>query len=270
MLYDELRRVAGGLMRSAHTLQATALVHEVWLKLVDAPEGQWEGRGHFLRVASRAIRNLLVDHARARGTAKRGGGKERQALDEMVAVYEDRGIDLVALNTAVADLGEMDEQLARLVELRFFGGLENRETAEGREQRLAAADAQDAEFGALVRSLLHAHEASGDALEPPTSAKLGLHATSTTNPRVRCVPQLIDVLPTLVQPLDLPFSPSDQAQFSGMNLLGGGPERRYVFSQRVMRERAWATFAGSLRHRSPSQPSVHPAQVQRPDQNGPR
>lgn len=133
VLYDELRRVAGALMRAergSHTLQATALVHEVWLRLADAGDGQWEGRGHFLRVASRAMRNLLVDHARARGTAKRGGGHERQALDEMVAIYEDRGIDLLALHEALADLGAMDEQLAHLVELRFFAGLENRETAE--------------------------------------------------------------------------------------------------------------------------------------------
>ncbi|RKY16801.1 MAG: RNA polymerase subunit sigma-70 [Planctomycetota bacterium] len=133
IVYDELRRLAAGLMRgerSGHTLQATALVHEVWLKLVDIDDTQWEGRGHFMRVASRAMRNLLVDHARARRTDKRGGKQARQPLDELVAVYEDRGIDLLALSTALDDLGQMDEQLARLVDLRFFGGLENRETAQ--------------------------------------------------------------------------------------------------------------------------------------------
>ena len=133
LVYGELRRMAGQLMRderSGHTLQATALVHEAWLKLAEVTEDEWEGRSHFLRVAARAMRNLLVDHARARAAKKLGGDRERLALDEMIAVYEDRGIDLLTLNEGLEELAEVDAQLARLVEVRFFAGLDNRETAE--------------------------------------------------------------------------------------------------------------------------------------------
>ena len=140
IIYVELRKVAGQLMRGErqeHTLQATALVHELWLRLIgpsggeqgSGASGEWEGSVHFLRTAARAMRNLLVDHARARRTAKRGGDYERQAIDEMLATYDDRGIDLVELNDALEELSSMDPQLAKLVELRFFGGLGTTETA---------------------------------------------------------------------------------------------------------------------------------------------
>ena len=146
MVYGELRRVAANLMRSErieHTLQPTALVHEVWLRLLGSSDNggvnssnfdesdpqQWNGRAHFLRAASRSMRNLLVDHARARRAAKRGGGNERVALDDLVAVYEERGIDVVSLSDAMTQLDSVDSQLARMVELRFFGGLGNKEVA---------------------------------------------------------------------------------------------------------------------------------------------
>jgi RNA polymerase sigma-70 factor, ECF subfamily len=133
LVYGELRRMAKGMMRQerkGHTLQATALVHEAWLRLGGVQGEEWEGQGHFLRVAARAMRNLLVDHARARAAKKRGGDRERLALDEMIAVYEDRGIDLLALNEAMEELQQMDPMLARLVEVRFFAGLANREAAQ--------------------------------------------------------------------------------------------------------------------------------------------
>ena len=136
LVYGELRRVAAQLMhgeRQAHTLQATALVHEVWIRLLAPGEDahvEWEGRRHFLCVAAKAMRNLLVDHARAKRAKKRGDGAKRLAVDEMVAIYEDGGVDLLALSEALEKLGEVDAQLARLVELRFFGGLEHQEVGD--------------------------------------------------------------------------------------------------------------------------------------------
>ncbi|MFT5198053.1 MAG: RNA polymerase sigma-70 factor (ECF subfamily) [Planctomycetota bacterium] len=146
LVYGELRRVAANLMRgerTEHTLQPTALVHEVWMRLLGSSQGteqgssdfnetpgqQWSGRGHFLKAASRSMRNLLVDHARARSAVKRGGGNESVALDDIVAVYEERGIDVVSLSDAMIQLDKVDNQLARMVELRFFGGLANKEVA---------------------------------------------------------------------------------------------------------------------------------------------
>jgi RNA polymerase sigma factor (TIGR02999 family) len=140
LVYSELRRVASQLMhgeRKAHTLQATALVHEVWIRLLgpgaDDSGGtaiEWEGRRHFLSVAARAMRNLLVDHARARTARKRDAGRQRIAVDEMIAVYEDSGVDILALSEALEGLAQIDSQLARLVELRFFGGLEYKQVAD--------------------------------------------------------------------------------------------------------------------------------------------
>ncbi len=146
MVYGELRRVAKNLMRgerTEHTLQPTALVHEVWLRLLGSAQGgvselgpntgldgnQWSGREHFLRAAARSMRRLLVDHARAKRAVKRGGGNERVALDDIVAVYEEKGIDVVSLSEAMTQLESVDSQLARMVELRFFGGLGNPEVA---------------------------------------------------------------------------------------------------------------------------------------------
>ncbi|MDF1836268.1 MAG: ECF-type sigma factor [Planctomycetota bacterium] len=143
LVYGELRRVAANLMRgerAEHTLQPTALVHEVWMRLLGSDQSdqagfdessgrQWTGRAHFLRAASRSMRNLLVDHARARRAVKRGGDHDRVALDDIVAVYEERGIDVVTLNDAMTQLEAVDSQLARLVELRFFGGLATQEVA---------------------------------------------------------------------------------------------------------------------------------------------
>ena len=116
--------------RTGHTLQPTALVHEAFLRLV--PEGgapQLEGRAHFLRVAARAMRRILVDHARARDADKRGGGRRPVALDDVLEAFAERDLDVLELSDAVEKLGAVDPELARLVELRFFAGLTIAETA---------------------------------------------------------------------------------------------------------------------------------------------
>jgi len=132
LLYGELRRVASGHMhreRGDHTLQPTALVHEAWVRLFDRGGHAYESRGHFLRLASRAMRNVLVDHARGRAAQKRGAGQERVALDDVLAVFEEKRIDVVALDEALERLAALDPELARIVEARFFAGLTIEETA---------------------------------------------------------------------------------------------------------------------------------------------
>jgi RNA polymerase sigma factor (TIGR02999 family) len=135
LLYGELRATAQHALRSErsdHTLQPTALVHEAFLKLVDpsgvAPEIAWESRAHFLGVAARAMRQVLVDHARKRRSEKRDAGGERVPLDDDLVSFEASAIDLLALDEALGKLAAHDTELARLVELRFFGGLTVEET----------------------------------------------------------------------------------------------------------------------------------------------
>ena len=133
LLYDELRRIAGAHMqheRRDHTLQPTALVHEAWLRLVDQPARDLQSRQHFLSLAARVMRRVLVDHAREHGAQKRGGAAERVTLDGAVALYESRALDLMEMDEALERLAELDPALARLVELRFFAGLSNAEVAE--------------------------------------------------------------------------------------------------------------------------------------------
>ena len=132
LVYDELRALARGYMRSErpdHTLQSTALVHDAYVRLVGESAVQWEGRAHFMRIAARAMRQVLVEHARRRGALKRGAGAKRVTLAE--AELEAPSDDyLVALDEALPLLEERDPQAARIVELRFFGGLTVEETAE--------------------------------------------------------------------------------------------------------------------------------------------
>jgi RNA polymerase sigma factor (TIGR02999 family) len=126
LVYDELRRLASGYLereRSGHTLQPTALAHEAWLRLVDADAVEWQGRAHFLGVAARAMRQILVEHARGRQRLKRGGGWHRVELDPGVAATADEGPDLVALDRALEQLGALSARQAKVFELRFFGGL---------------------------------------------------------------------------------------------------------------------------------------------------
>jgi RNA polymerase sigma factor (TIGR02999 family) len=133
VVYDELRRMAGDYLRGErqdHTLDATALVHEAYLKLVNQRTGGWGDRKQFFAVASKVMRRILVDHARRRRAAKRGGGRRKTALDDAVASFDERSVDLVAFDEALAKLGAVDDRKSRVVELRFFGGLSVDETAQ--------------------------------------------------------------------------------------------------------------------------------------------
>lgn len=133
LVYDELKRVAASHLRRErpdHTLQATALVHEMYVRLVDRSALTWENRAHFFGVAAQAMRQILVDHARSRGASKRGGQRHRVTLDEALAVSAEPSIELLAIDEALIALAELDPAQARLVELRYFGGLTVEETAE--------------------------------------------------------------------------------------------------------------------------------------------
>ncbi len=133
LVYNELRRLANYYLqreRKDHTLQSTALVHEAFLRLIDQRDVRWQNRAHFFGVASQMIRRILVDHARAHQTAKRGGGAYTLALDDALGAEQKRDLDLVALDDALNGLANLDPQQARIVELRFFTGLTIEETAE--------------------------------------------------------------------------------------------------------------------------------------------
>ena len=132
LVYDELRRVAGRYLqqeRPGHTLSATALVHEAYLRLVKQTV-PWQNRAHFYGVAAQMMRRILVDHARRHRYAKRGGGALTLELAEAVATPKHQEIDVLALDDALQGLAKMDERQSRLVELRFFAGLSIVETAE--------------------------------------------------------------------------------------------------------------------------------------------
>jgi RNA polymerase sigma factor (TIGR02999 family) len=132
-VYAELRRIAGRCMRGerpGHSLQATALVNEAYLRLMDVRRVQWQDRTHFLAMAARVMRRVLVDHARARGYQKRGAGAQKVTLVDTVVGSDERPRDLVALDDALEALARMDERKSRVVELRFFAGLSVAETAE--------------------------------------------------------------------------------------------------------------------------------------------
>ncbi len=133
VVYAELRRVAGGLMktdRSDHTLQPTALVHEAYLKLIDPKHAKWENRAHFFGVAAKAMRNVLIDYARRRTSAKRGGGERPLSLDDAVEVGFVVDDEILSLNRALDKLATEDERMARVVELRIFAGLTMQEVAD--------------------------------------------------------------------------------------------------------------------------------------------
>src|SRR5688572_10325707 len=126
LVQAELHRIANRCMRGErmdHTLQATALVNEAYVRLVDVRRIEWQDRAHFLAMAARLMRRVLVDHARSRGYQKRGGGAVRVTLVEGLAVADEPGCDLVALDDALNALAALDERKSRIVELRFFGGL---------------------------------------------------------------------------------------------------------------------------------------------------
>ena len=133
LVYDELRRLAQHHLqreRPDHTLQATALVHEAYLKLVNQDRAKWRNQAHFMAIASQAIRRILVDHARGRGRVKRGGDREQLSLDDTPTLAAEPSLDVVALDEALTRFAEEHPDKARVVELRFFGGLKNEEVAE--------------------------------------------------------------------------------------------------------------------------------------------
>ena len=138
LIYNEMRRIARNHIRKervANTLQTTALAHEAFLRLVGGDRGGWQDRAHFFAVCAHVIRGILVDAARARRAVKRGGAEGvNQAtavnLDEIADLRSDRSSEFVALDEALNELAELDERKARVVELRFFGGLSVEETAE--------------------------------------------------------------------------------------------------------------------------------------------
>ena len=132
VVYDELRRLARHYMRNeraGHTLEATALVNEAYLKLVDIHRVQWQNRTHFFAMSARLMRRILVDFARARTYQKRGAGAEKVTLDEALMVTHPSP-DLIALDDALDELEKTDERRSKVVEMRFFGGLTVPETAE--------------------------------------------------------------------------------------------------------------------------------------------
>jgi RNA polymerase sigma factor (TIGR02999 family) len=132
LVYADLRRVARRRLRAEgrdHTLSSTALVHETYLRLVDQHSVRWQNRAQFFAMASELMRRVLVDYARRRAAAKRGGRDVRITLDPSLARIENRDLDLVALDEALQELAALNPRSARLVEIRFFGGLSIEETA---------------------------------------------------------------------------------------------------------------------------------------------
>jgi len=133
LIYDELRNLAANYLRRErrdHTLQPTALVHEAYLRLVDQRSVNWQNRAHFFGVAAQLMRRILVDHARAHNAEKRGHDFQKLSLDENIDKADERSAELIALDDALKELAEIDEQKSRIVELRYFGGLSVEETAE--------------------------------------------------------------------------------------------------------------------------------------------
>jgi len=132
LVYDELHRLARRYMsreRRGHTLQTTALINEAYVRLVDQKNVHWANRSHFFAISAQIMRRILIDHARRHAYAKRGGGAQQVSLEEVAAVTPDPGRELVRLDEALKSLAEMDPRRSQVVELRYFGGLNNEEIA---------------------------------------------------------------------------------------------------------------------------------------------
>lgn len=155
LIYSELHRQAAAYLRRErpnHTLQATALVHEAYLKLVDQRGVEWKSRGHFFAIAAQAMRRILVDHARTRHRDKRGGSAEDVPLEEaMLAAADEADVDVIALDEALTRLAEFDPEQERLVELRYFAGLSLEEAADV----LGVSRATAAREWAVAKAWLH-------------------------------------------------------------------------------------------------------------------
>jgi RNA polymerase sigma factor (TIGR02999 family) len=132
VVYDELHRLAGRYLQHGNpglTLQTQDLIHEAFLRLVGQRDVDWQNRAHFFGIAARMMRRILTDHARRRSSARRGGGARRVELDNVPDVASEGAADIVAVDEALVELEEVDAELAKIVELRFFGGLEHDEIA---------------------------------------------------------------------------------------------------------------------------------------------
>lgn len=133
VVYEELRRLAASRLRGErgdHTLQPTALVHEAYLRLIDQHTQNWQNRAHFFGLAAEMMRRILINHAISRNAEKRFGNQTRIALDDIVTLSEQRDVNLLQLDEALNELAEFDEKQAKIIELKFFGGLTNEEIAE--------------------------------------------------------------------------------------------------------------------------------------------
>lgn len=133
MVYDELRKLAASRLRSErpeHTLQATALVHEAYLRLIGQEKQTWQNRAHFFGLAAEMMRRILVNHAVKRNADKRFGNQTRLELDEMIEFTQGKDVNLIQLDEAMTKLAEFDPKQAKIIELKFFGGLTNEEIAE--------------------------------------------------------------------------------------------------------------------------------------------
>ena len=134
LIYDELRRQASRYMRReriGHTLQTTALIHEAYLKLIDKPDVNWQNRAHFFGVAAQVMKRILVDHAKSKRREKRGGIAENLPLDEArFVISEGKSVDLIALDEALTRFAKFDPQQAKIVELKYFAGMQIEEIAE--------------------------------------------------------------------------------------------------------------------------------------------
>ncbi|MFG0274645.1 MAG: sigma-70 family RNA polymerase sigma factor [Phycisphaerales bacterium] len=166
LVYDELRALAEHFFRNeraSHTLQPTALVHEAYMRLVDSDAIEWKSRAQFFVIAAKAMRNILVDHARARGRQKRGGGWQELTLDAVERDFNAgdgaNTIDMLALDEALERLAKMDERKARLVELRFFAGLSSEDAA----RLLDISRTTAAEDWRMARAWLHRELRAADA-----------------------------------------------------------------------------------------------------------
>jgi RNA polymerase sigma factor (TIGR02999 family) len=132
LVYDELHRLARRYMsreRAGHTLQTTALINEAYVRLVDQKNVQWANRAHFFAISAQIMRRILIDHARRHAYAKRGGGARPVSLDEAASIAPGVGTDMLRLDEALKSLAEMDPRRSQVVELRYFGGLNNEEIA---------------------------------------------------------------------------------------------------------------------------------------------
>lgn len=162
LVYADLRRIAANRLKSerpGHTLSATAVAHEAYLRLVGQRSMRWQDRAQFFAVASELMRRILVDHARRRAAAKRGGQAVRLTLEADVAESRSRDVDLLALDTALEELAALDARTARLVELRFFGGLSIEEAAHA----LGVSRTTATREWALARGWLHRRLGAGRA-----------------------------------------------------------------------------------------------------------